>query len=64
MAGGRGLLHPEVPASAVRDEAADLVGRDLDAYLCSNRTCEIGLQQQQTGRRFESFAFLLERLTR
>ena len=28
MAGDRGLLHPEVPASAVRDEAADLVGRD------------------------------------
>lgn len=63
MAGDRGLLHPELPASALRDEAAELAGRDLDACLCSNRTCEIGLHQE-TGHPFESFAFLLERLTR
>ena len=63
MAGDRGLLHPELPASALRDEAAELEGRDLDACLCSNRTCEIGLQQE-TGRPFESFVLLLERLTR
>jgi D-lactate dehydrogenase len=63
MAGDRGLLHPELPASALRDEAAELKGRDLDACLCSNRTCEIGLRQE-TGRPFESFVFLLERLTR
>jgi D-lactate dehydrogenase len=63
MAGDRGLLHPELPASALRDEAGELDGLDLDACLCSNRTCEIGLQQV-TGRRFESFVFLLERLTR
>ncbi|MGI9019108.1 MAG: FAD-binding and (Fe-S)-binding domain-containing protein [Solirubrobacterales bacterium] len=63
MAGDRGLLHPELPASALRDEAAELAGRDLDACLCSNRTCEIGLHQE-TGHRFESFVFLLERLTR
>ena len=63
MAGDRGLLHPELPASALRDEAAELEGRDLDACLCSNRTCEIGLRQE-TGRPFESFVLLLERLTR
>jgi D-lactate dehydrogenase len=63
MAGDRGLLHPELPASALRDEAAELEGRNLDACLCSNRTCEIGLRQE-TGRPFESFVFLLERLTR
>ena len=45
MAGDRGLLHPELPASALRDAAADLEGRGLDACLCANRTCEIGLQQ-------------------
>ena len=45
MAGDRGLLHPELPASALRDAARDLEGRSLDACLCANRTCEIGLQQ-------------------
>jgi D-lactate dehydrogenase len=63
MAGDRGLLHPELPASALRDEASELAGLALDACLSSNRTCEIGLRQE-TGRPFESFVFLLERLTR
>ncbi len=63
MAGDRGLLHPELPQSALREEAAGLEGRKLDACVCSNRTCEIALQQV-TGRPFESFVFLLERLTR
>jgi D-lactate dehydrogenase len=63
FAGDRGLLHPELPASALRDEAAELEHRELDACLCSNRTCEIGLQQV-TGHRFESFVFLLEKATR
>jgi D-lactate dehydrogenase len=31
--------------------------------VCSNRTCEIGLQQG-TGRPYESFVFALEELTR
>jgi D-lactate dehydrogenase len=63
MAGDRGLLHPDLPVSALRDAAADLEGRTLDACLCANRTCEIGLQQV-TGRPYASFVFLLEELTR
>jgi D-lactate dehydrogenase len=63
MAGDRGLLHPELPASALRDAAADLEGRSLDACISSNRTCEIALQQV-TGRAYSSFVFLLEELTR
>ncbi|HEX3434818.1 MAG TPA: FAD-binding and (Fe-S)-binding domain-containing protein [Solirubrobacteraceae bacterium] len=63
MAGDRGLLHPELPASAMRDAAAELSGRRLDAHVCSNRTCEIGLQQT-TGAPYASFVLLLERLTR
>jgi D-lactate dehydrogenase len=63
FAGDRGMLHPEVPASALRDVATELDGRELDACLCSNRTCEIGLQQV-TGRPYESFVLLLEELTR
>ena len=35
----------------------------FDAHLCSNRTCEIGLQQG-TGRAYESFVFALEAATR
>lgn len=63
MAGDRGLLHPELTASATAEEAAELVGSAHDAYLCSNRTCEIGLQQG-TGAPYESFVIPLERLTR
>jgi D-lactate dehydrogenase len=63
MAGDRGLLHPELPASALRAEAAELEGGAFDACLCSNRTCEIGLQLL-TGRPYGSFVLLLEELTR
>ena len=37
--------------------------RATTRYLCSNRTCEIGLQEA-TGEAYESFIFLLERITR
>jgi D-lactate dehydrogenase len=63
MAGDRGLLHPELPASALRDEAAELAGEPCEEHLCSNRTCEIALQQS-TGAPYSSFVLLLERLTR
>jgi D-lactate dehydrogenase len=63
MAGDRGLLHPELPASALRDEAAGLAEHQIDAHLSSNRTCEIALQQV-TGAPYASFVLLLERLTR
>ena len=63
FAGDRGMLHPELTASATQDEAAELAGSDHDAHLCSNRTCEIGLQQG-TGFPYESFLIALERATR
>jgi D-lactate dehydrogenase len=68
MAGDRGLLHPELPASALRDTASELAQREaqgegVDAHVCSNRTCEIALQQV-TGARYASFVLALERLTR
>jgi D-lactate dehydrogenase len=68
MAGDRGLLHPELPASALRDTAAELAAREtggerVDAHVCSNRTCEIALQQV-TGASYASFVLELERLTR
>ncbi len=63
FAGDRGLLHPELTAAATLEESAELRGRSFDAYLSSNRTCEIGLERG-TGKRFESFVFLLEELSR
>jgi D-lactate dehydrogenase len=63
FAGDRGLSHPELTASATADQAAELSGRRFDAYLSSNRTCEIGLGRA-TGEPYESFVFLLEQLTR
>jgi D-lactate dehydrogenase len=62
MAGDRGLLHPELPASAMRDAAAELAATPTAEHVCSNRTCEIGLQQT-TGAPYASFVLLLERLT-
>jgi D-lactate dehydrogenase len=61
-AGDRGMLHPELPASALRESASELQGLEPAACLCSNRTCEIGLQQV-TGRPYGSFVLLLEQLT-
>jgi D-lactate dehydrogenase len=63
MAGDRGLLHPELPASALRDAAAELAEYEVEEHVCSNRTCEIALQQI-TGAPYASFVMLLERLTR
>ena len=63
FAGDRGFSHPELTASAASAEAAELSGRDFDAHLSSNRTCEIGLSRA-TGEPYESFLFLLEQLTR
>jgi D-lactate dehydrogenase len=63
MAGDRGLLHPELTASATADQARELAESPRDAYLCSNRTCEIGLQGA-TGAAYESFLIALERVSR
>ena len=63
MAGDRGLLHPELPASALRDEALELAEHDVEGHVCSNRTCEIALQEH-TGAPYASFVLALERATR
>jgi len=63
FAGDRGFSHPELTAAATAPQVSELAGRRFDAHLCSNRTCEIGLSRA-TGEDYESFVFLLERLTR
>jgi D-lactate dehydrogenase len=63
FAGDRGFLHPELTAAATAPAARELAGREFDAYVCSNRTCEIGLQQA-TGTAYTSVVQVLEQLTR
>jgi D-lactate dehydrogenase len=63
FAGDRGLLHPELTDAATREEAAEVVSRRFDAYLSSNRTCEIGMERA-TGRPYVHVVQLLEELTR
>ena len=43
FAGDRGLLHPELTASATAREAAEVARRPHDAYASVNRTCELGM---------------------
>jgi len=63
FAGDRGFLHTELTRSATTEEADEVRRREFDAYLGSNRTCEIGLNLA-TGRDYESFVYTLEELTR
>ncbi len=63
FAGDRGFLHPELTRSATAAEAEEVGAEVFDAYLGSNRTCEIGLNTA-TGKNYESFIYLLEELTR
>jgi D-lactate dehydrogenase len=63
FAGDRGLLHPELTASATSAEAATVRGRDFDAYASVNRTCEIGMTRA-TGSPYQHVLELVERATR
>ncbi len=63
FAGDRGITHPELTDSATAPQAEELAGKDFDARISSNRTCEIGLGRA-TGAEYESVIRLLERQTR
>jgi D-lactate dehydrogenase len=64
FAGDRGVLHPELTASATAPQAAELAERGpFDAYLSTNRTCEIGMERA-TGEPYGSIILALEELTR
>jgi D-lactate dehydrogenase len=63
FAGDRGLLHPELTASATGPEAGELAGRAFAAYASSNRTCEIGMTRV-TGKPYVHILELLEAATR
>lgn len=62
FAGDRGLLHPELTASATREEA-DEVRTGYFAYATLNRTCEIAMSRA-TGRTYVHILELLAEATR
>jgi D-lactate dehydrogenase len=63
FAGDRGLLHPELTEAATLEQAAEVGSKRFDAYVSSNRTCEIGLERA-TGEAYVHVIQLLEELTR
>ena len=63
FAGDRGLLHPELTASATRAEAAEINRPAFDAYASVNRTCEIGMTRA-TGHPYRHLLELVEEVTR
>ncbi|MEU4226990.1 FAD-binding and (Fe-S)-binding domain-containing protein [Nonomuraea sp. NPDC026600] len=62
FAGDRGLLHPELTASATRAEAASVVSASCGAHASVNRTCELGLTRA-TGRPYHHLLELLDQAT-
>jgi len=58
FAGDRGMLHPELTASATAGQAAEVARLDAAAHASANRTCEIGMTRA-TGK---PYAHILEHL--
>ncbi|WP_158866878.1 FAD-binding and (Fe-S)-binding domain-containing protein [Leifsonia sp. AG29] len=63
FAGDRGMLHPELTASATRLEAAEVEERSFAAYASANRTCELGMSRA-TGKAYRHILELLDDATR
>ncbi len=63
FAGDRGMLHPELTASATAAEARSVQQRWFDAYVSSNRTCELGMSRA-TGHEYRHILELLDEATR
>lgn len=68
FAGDRGMLHPELTASATAPESREIAAADqdrggFDAFVSANRTCEMGMSRA-TGRPYRHIVEVLEELTR
>lgn len=63
FAGDRGLLYPELTASATEKEAAEVLSRDYDGYYSSNITCEMGMSEG-TGKDYIGIVYLVEKASR
>ncbi len=60
FAGDRGLLFPELTASATEKESAEVLARDYGGYYSSNIPCEIGMSEA-TGKDYVSIVYLVEK---
>ena len=63
FAGDRGMLHPELTASATQEQAADVAAMGATTHASCNRTCELGMTRA-TGQPYRHVLELLEELTR
>jgi D-lactate dehydrogenase len=63
FAGDRGLLFPELTASATEKESTEVLARDYDGYYSSNITCEIGMSEA-TGKNYLGIVYLVEKASR
>lgn len=63
FAGDRGMLHPELTASATARQAEQVIELAADAHASCNRTCELGMTRA-TGAPYRHILELLERATR
>jgi D-lactate dehydrogenase len=63
FAGDRGLLHPELTASATAAEARAVQRHPAAAYASVNRTCELGMSRA-TGHPYRHVLEILEEATR
>jgi len=63
FAGDRGLLFPELTASAAEKESAEVLSREYGGYYSSNITCEMGMSEA-TGKDYVGIVYLVERASR
>ncbi|WP_427173014.1 FAD-binding and (Fe-S)-binding domain-containing protein [Arthrobacter sp. 92] len=63
FAGDRGMLHPELTASATRKQGAEIKEMGASAHASCNRTCELGMTRA-TGSEYRHVLELLEQVTR
>lgn len=58
FAGDRGMLHPELTASATAKQSAEVLSMDATAHASCNRTCELGMTRA-TGSDYQHILELL-----
>ncbi|KOS57587.1 FAD-binding and (Fe-S)-binding domain-containing protein [Rhodococcus rhodochrous] len=63
FAGDRGMLHPELTASATAQQAREIAGVEADAHVSCNRTCELAMSRA-TGEDYIHILSVLERVSR
>jgi D-lactate dehydrogenase len=63
FAGDRGLLHPELTASATATEARAVARHRVTAHASVNRTCELGMTRA-TGQPYRHVLEVLDQVTR